>query len=77
MAEDDREDSSPVPSPECPGDVGPPSLEGAATLVRRLVQDVERHQSDYHHTTPPGLLAEARAFLRRVASLDRGDPAEG
>ena len=36
-----------------------------ARMLERLLQDIERHGSDYHHVTPPALLAEARALLRR------------
>lgn len=33
-------------------------------LLRRLLDDLERHESDYHHVTPPRLVEEARALLR-------------
>lgn len=34
-------------------------------MLERLLADVEAHASDYHHVTPPRLLAEARQLALR------------
>ena len=35
-------------------------------MIRRLLEDLESHGSDYHHVTPRALLEEARSLLREA-----------
>ena len=43
-------------------------------MLRRLLDDLESHCSDYHHVTPKALLEEARQLLREA---ERGEGAGG
>jgi len=36
-----------------------------AEMLEKLLAEVEAHASDYHHVTPPGLLAGARELVSR------------
>lgn len=38
------------------------------SLIRRLLDDVERHSNEYHHVTPPALIEEAQGILREALS---------
>ncbi|MBI5018329.1 MAG: hypothetical protein HZB55_22930 [Deltaproteobacteria bacterium] len=47
------------------------------TMLRRLLDDLERHESDYHHITPRTLVQEARALLQEFdpkAKEKQGSP---
>lgn len=44
-----------------------------AQMLERLLADLEAHASDYHHVTPPGLLAEARGLVRRCGAQEAGE----
>ncbi|MBI5446444.1 MAG: hypothetical protein HY900_35170 [Deltaproteobacteria bacterium] len=44
-------------------------------MLRRLLDDLEQHQNDYHHVTPRTLAQEGRALLREFdPEPNRGSP---
>jgi hypothetical protein len=50
------------------------SQERLVAMLRRLLDDLERHQDDYHHVTPPGLVDEARTLLREFDAANDPQP---
>jgi hypothetical protein len=44
-----------------------------AKLIRRLLQELQKHEDDYHHVTPPSLLEEALELLRELEARNRSE----